>query len=207
MLRLVSTAGDPPVLEVADGPGLALPGLTLRPLARGETAPLMRVFRGLSARSRYLRFLTGIPELRPDLLTRLADVDHDRHGCWVVSFAGEPVAIGRYIRSREDPHTADVALEVVDACQGVGLGRLTVQVLAAAAADAGVTTLSFLADETNTAVRRLTAAFPGARLTVEYGVLSGSAPIPDLPRVDAAQVAHVARWAREAAVLRAEEAA
>jgi GNAT superfamily N-acetyltransferase len=65
------------------------------------------------------------------------------------------VGIGRSIRTATDPAVAEIALEVVDACQGLGLGRLLFEVIGAAAADIGITPFQWLVDEANYRVRRL----------------------------------------------------
>lgn len=82
-----------------------------------------RVFAGMSERSRRARYLSGMPALTPGVLATLSDVDHDRHGSWLASVGSDPVGIGRYIRTVDDPAVAEIALEVVDRYQSHGLGR------------------------------------------------------------------------------------
>jgi hypothetical protein len=80
----MTTAADGgPALEVAPEPWSLLSEVTVTPLARGDVGAIQQVFDGLSPGSRYLRFLTPTPALAPALADRLAEVDHDRHGCWV----------------------------------------------------------------------------------------------------------------------------
>jgi GNAT superfamily N-acetyltransferase len=189
MMRMRTAADGSPIVEVEDRPGLLLPRVVLRPLDRGETAPLERVFAGLSLRSRRMRFLTGTPSLGP------AVVDQDRHGAWVASVGSDPVAIGRYITTKDDPAVAEIALEVVDRYQSHGLGGLLVDVIGAAAADVGVTTLLWLMDETNLRVRHLAVTLQG-RFRLEYGVIEGTTALPVVPELDAAQIVRCARAAR-----------
>jgi len=189
LLALVLAIGVMLVLAIA------VERVVLRPLDRGETAPLERVFAGLSLRSRRMRFLTGMPSLGPTVLHGLADVDQDRHGCWVASVGSDPVAIGRYATTRNDPAVAEIALEVVDRYQSHGLGGLLVDVVAAAAADVGVTTLRWLMDETNLRVRHLAVSLQG-RFRLEHGVIEGTTRLPLVPELDAAQIVRCARVAR-----------
>ena len=195
MMRTSAAADGWPLVEVENRPGLLLPRVVLRPLSRGETAPLERVFAGLSARSRRLRFLTAMPSLEPAVLHGLADVDQERHGCWVASVGSDPVGIGRYIRTTDDPEVAEIALEVVDRYQSHGLGRLLVDVVGAAAADVGVTRLLWLMDETNLRIRHLAVPLRG-RFRQEYGVIEATTGLPVVPELDAAQIVRCARAAR-----------
>jgi GNAT superfamily N-acetyltransferase len=199
----LTTAGDcRPVLQAGTEPWLLLPGVTVAPLVPGDVRPLQEVFDGLSPASRQLRFLAGMPFLSPALAAQLADVDHDAHGCWVARIGDRPVGIGRYIRTAGNPAVAEVALEVVDVHQGHGLGRLLLDVLGAAAADAGITSFLWLMDEANRRVRRLAAPL-GGRFTLEHGVLEGTTPLPQVAPLDAAAIVRCARAARRCAGRRA----
>ena len=191
-----------PVLEARGRPGSLLPVLTVDPLGRGDVRPLQQVFDGLSPRSRQMRFLGAMPYLAPELLDRLADVDHDAHGCWVAYLGVEPIGIGRYIRTADDPAVAEIALEVVDACQGQRVGRLLLDVVGAAAADVGVTSLLWLMDEDNRRVRRLAGPL-GGWFTLAYGALEGTTALPLVSPIDAAHVMRCARAARRRAADRA----
>jgi GNAT superfamily N-acetyltransferase len=198
MLRVRSGADGGPVVEVVDRPGLLLPRVTLRPLDHGERGPLERVFAGLSAESRQLRYLSGVPELSVSMLRSLTDVDHDRHGAWAAFAGPEPVAVARYVRLATEPAVAEVAMEVVDRCQGHGVGRLLIEVIAAAAADAGVTQLMWLMDVDNVRMRHLVVPLRG-RFRFERGTLEGRTGLPAVPETDAAQVVRLARIARRRA--------
>ena len=201
MFTIETAADGSPFLEVADRPGLLVPEVAVRPLRHGEAGPVEEVFAGLSAYSRQMRFLAGVPVLTDSMQQLLTDVDHDRHGCWVVTVAGEPVALGRYVRLEDPPHVAEIALEVVDRYQARGLGRLLRDVVAAAAADAGITSFYWMMDAANDPVRNLAVPLGGAFL-VEDGVLEGTTPLPAVDPIDAARVARVARAARRGTAVR-----
>jgi GNAT superfamily N-acetyltransferase len=194
----LTTAHGAPALQVENRSGLALPRVVVRPLAPGETEPLQTVFDGLSAHSRWMRFLAGVPRLLPSVLRTLSDVDGDRHGCWVAELDGEPLGIGRYIRSAADPSVAEVAFEVADRCQGLGLGRLLLDVVGTAAADVGVTTLMWVMDPNNLRIRQLAGTL-GARFEMDDDVLEGRSRVPELPTVEACRVIRCARLARRSA--------
>ena len=200
MLTIATAADGSPFLEVVDRPGLLLPGIAIRPLGRHEAAPVLEVFAGMSTHSRRMRFLTAVPVMTDSMLQRLTDIDHDVHGCWVATVGAEAVGLGRYVRLAEEPGTAEVALDVVDRYQGHGLGKLLLEVVGAAAAIAGATSLYWVMDPANTRIRRLADPL-GGRFALDYDALEGTTPLPPVDCLDAARVARVARSARRRAAL------
>jgi RimJ/RimL family protein N-acetyltransferase len=111
----------------------------LRPLQRHERAPVLTVFRGLGERSRRRRFLGPKPRLSARELETLTDVQRGRHEAIVATDpgTGRPVAIARFVRDTSDRSVAEVAFEVVDACQGRGVGRRLARELGLRARRAG----------------------------------------------------------------------
>jgi GNAT superfamily N-acetyltransferase len=96
-----------------------------RPLVQADRATVVRLFAGLSAKSRFRRFNTLRASLTDDQLTSLFDLDYHDRFAWAVEVTCDgsttPVAVGRYARyigSRR----ADVALTIRDHWQGRGLG-------------------------------------------------------------------------------------
>lgn len=100
------------------------PAIRLRRLVRGESAPVLDVFRGLSERSRRLRFHGPKPRLGDAELEQLVDLGRSgREAVAAVDVAtGRTVGIGRLARGSDDAE-AEVAFAVVDAWQGRGVGR------------------------------------------------------------------------------------
>jgi GNAT superfamily N-acetyltransferase len=194
------------LVRAADRPGLRLAAVWLRPLTCGETDVIEQVFAAMSAESRRLRFLAPVPRLTARALRRLADVDHNVHGCWVAFVDGAPAGLGRYVRLPQDPAAADLALDVADGVQGKGLGKLLLATVLAAAGDAGVRSLVWLADAANEPVRRLGLQH-GARLAIEGTLVEGRASITPLYDTHTAEVAQLARKARLAAATQSPEAA
>lgn len=194
------------LVRACDRPDLRLAAVWLRPLSPGDTDVIEQVFLGMSAESRRRRFLAPVPRLTARAVSRLADVDHDVHGCWVASVRGAPVGLGRYVRLPEDPAAADVALDVVDELQGNGLGKLLLATVVAAAGDAGVRSLVWLAYAANAPVRRLGLQHD-ARFSVEGGLVEGRAGITAVYDAHASAVSRLARAARLAAATQPPEAA
>ncbi len=111
----------------------------LRPLQRHERAPVLTVFRGHGERSRRRRVHGPKPRLSARELEALTDVQRGRHEAIVAAdpATGRAVAIARFVRDTSDGSVAEVAFEVVDACQGRGVGRRLARELGLRARRAG----------------------------------------------------------------------
>lgn len=149
---------------------------TLRPLRTGETAPLLAVFDGMSADSRALRYLTGLPRMPRALMSMLSAVDDDRHVAWLASIDGEPVGIARYVRLPGCTTTAEIAFEVVDRHHGRGLGTVLVDTVTTVAAARGVRRVQGTMAASNTASRRLLERV-GAPARLVDGLLEAAGPL------------------------------
>lgn len=114
----------------------------LAPLGPGDAAGLRAGFAQLSAESRKRRFLHPKATLSDAELRYLTHVDQRDHLAWGAhDLSVKPVAgigVARCIRMPDDPRSAEVALTVVDAYQGRGVGRLLLERLAAAARRQGI---------------------------------------------------------------------
>jgi GNAT superfamily N-acetyltransferase len=108
--------------------------VTLRELGPDEHDVLDAVFAGLSATSRQRRFHAAVPRLSGPMRRHLGAVDGHRHIA-VAAFAaaaGAPIGIARLAGfGCGPPGRVELAVEVVDAWQGRGVGsRLVREVLA-----------------------------------------------------------------------------
>jgi len=112
--------------------------ITIRPLRAGDTETVARVFNGLSARSRRLRFGGAKNVLTPCELDELARVDGAHHVLVAHGPDGEAVGIARLARAEDDRETAEIAFAVADAWQRNGIGTALLEELAAAARAAGI---------------------------------------------------------------------
>jgi RimJ/RimL family protein N-acetyltransferase len=129
----------------------------LRPLERGDRASLLEIFNGLGDRSRQQRFLTPKPRLTESDLRHLTAVDdHDHVAVLAVTAEdGRPVGVARFFRDPTQPDAADVAVAVVDAWQGRGIGTMLTQALARHAATVGVRRFTLVTATDNEAAHRL----------------------------------------------------
>jgi RimJ/RimL family protein N-acetyltransferase len=155
----------------------AAPRIRVRPLTPSDRDLIARIFDGLSPNSRLLRFLAPMPRLPRRMLDALAAVDGAHHAAWVAVVDDEPVGVVRWVRDADEPRRAEIAIEVVDAHQGRGIGRRLVGIAVAEAAERGVERLTFDIDERNVAATALVAAF-GGRTRYEDGLLTGEITTP-----------------------------
>lgn len=127
-------------IELRDGSRVRI-----RQAHRTDRDLLARGFERLSPESRYRRFLTPMHELDQKTLRYLTDLDHrDHEAMFALDESGEGVGVARYVRSAVRPDTAEVAVAVVDAWQGRGLGTLLLQAISVRARDEGVRTFTAL---------------------------------------------------------------
>jgi len=129
------------------------PGLIVRPLRQGDAETVAAVFERLGESSRRNRFNGPKPRLSTAELEHLAAVDATRH-VLVAYLEGDerPVAIARLVR---DGSSAEIAFEVADEHQRLGIGSaLTAELLADARA-AGITEVTALVASDNAAAASL----------------------------------------------------
>ena len=111
--------------------------------AKPADAPAVRLLlRGLSDRSRWLRFFSACPDLA-QAARWATEVDNDRRYGLVATVERDGRVVGHAGLERESdrPERAEVALEIADAMQGKGLGTVLLCQLAEAANELGIQVL------------------------------------------------------------------
>jgi GNAT superfamily N-acetyltransferase len=143
-----------------------------RPVQPDDDVLFRRLWPRLSPETVYRRFHSPIHDLPRETVRRLVTVDHDRREAVAAIVGGEVVGVARYDRSPTDPATAEFAIVVEDAWQGMGLGRQLLTELIELATVRGVTTLTATVQRDNDRVigliRRL---LPRAQSTPDAEVL------------------------------------
>ncbi|GAA1270214.1 GNAT family N-acetyltransferase [Saccharothrix xinjiangensis] len=141
--------------------------MKVRELHRAEAGEVVdTVFRGLSPRSRYLRFHAPVPRLTAAMRARLTDLDGRGRAAVVAESRRAPVGIARLVATGED--AAEVAVAVVDPWQRRGVGTRLVTALGELAGDLRYTELhGDVLGENAAMLRVVRRVFPGARLTRE----------------------------------------
>ena len=134
--------------------------ITIREIRADDKDLLVAGYARLSERSRLGRFLGPKPRLTKSDLRYLTEVDGVSHVALVAVLADRPshlVGVGRFVRLKDDPDTAEFAIVVGDALQGQGLGGHLADLLAARAVEVGVKRFTATVLSENEAVQRLIA--------------------------------------------------
>ncbi len=115
--------------------------VTIRPIAAGDKQELQDGLHRLSEEAVQRRFLVPKVRFTKAELRYLTEVDGHDHVALVVEserWPGMIVAVARYVRLNADPDTAEAAIVVADALQGLGLGTQLAKRLATAAGVHGI---------------------------------------------------------------------
>jgi GNAT superfamily N-acetyltransferase len=130
----------------------------LAPVLPEDRHRLEAAFDLLSDRSRHFRFFRRSDRLTEAELRNFTDVDQVDHVAWCALDTPDPpfdgLASARMIRDRDDPRTAEVAVTVLDSCQGLGLGTVMLGILVLRARMLGVDRLRAVTLPENEVVRR-----------------------------------------------------
>src|SRR5262245_48001996 len=115
--------------------------ITLRPVLPQDAVLLQDYVQSLSSEARYMRFMRGLRELSPGMLTELTSVDYQMHVALIATVAIDGVetiiAEAHYVADEQDALACEFALSVADDWQRRGLGVMLVERLARDAAAAG----------------------------------------------------------------------
>lgn len=164
-------------LELRDGTRVRL-----RPIVSDDKPALVAGFARLSPESRYRRFMTAIDALTPQQLVYLTEIDYVNHFAWIAFAIDQPgtpgLGVGRYVRLKEVPDSAEAAVAVVDEYHNHGLGTLLLEALATTALENAISRFRFYVLEDNRPMLEVLHRL-GARFSLdEPGVLWGELDIP-----------------------------
>ncbi|MDX1449563.1 MAG: GNAT family N-acetyltransferase [Acidimicrobiia bacterium] len=154
--------------------------IDLRPVTPDDKPLLADGFARLSERARYLRFLAPADRLTPAQLAYLSEVDHHDHVAWGALDGGAAAGVARFVRYQDEPSSADVAITVLDAYQGRGVGRTLLEVLGVSARARGISQFHFDVLSENAAMLGLLSSF-GATRTDEGEVVHLVADVARFP--------------------------
>jgi acetyltransferase len=126
---------------------------SIRPI-RPEDAAIERDFvHGLSEQSKFLRFMFGLKDLSPSMLSRFTQIDYDREIALIAVIPegeGErQIGVARYT-TLPDGETCEFAIVVADEWQGKGLARRLFARLISAARDRRLRTMTGVTLRENT---------------------------------------------------------
>jgi RimJ/RimL family protein N-acetyltransferase len=138
--------------------------VVIRPITADDKALLVRGMASLSPQSARLRFLAPKHRLTLSELRYLTEVDHVDHYALIAVLADDPTTmagVGRWVRDREHPDAAEVAVVVGDCYQRQGLGTALGAALADGARALGIARFNAAMLTENTAAQRLFAHISG----------------------------------------------
>lgn len=160
--------------------------LELRPIKATDRAALAEGFRRLSPRSRYRRFLAPKPALDDSELDFFTECDGWNHYAIVAALPAdvegkaEGVGVARFVRSKDDPEVAELAIVVADDWQGKGIGSRLLKRIVAAAGERGIQRVSATALADNEQVRGLLAEYKEVtQLDCQRGIMEFTIPVPE----------------------------
>jgi protein lysine acetyltransferase len=137
--------------------GLAM---TVRPIRPDDKQRLAAGHDLMSPETQRLRYLMPKPRLSGAELRYLTEVDGNDHVAFVAVADAMPEAtlgVGRFVRDAERPDTAEFAIVVADAFQGLGIGTAIAERLADAAVERGIRHFSATVLHENVAIQQLLA--------------------------------------------------
>lgn len=145
------TEAEPELITTRDGSKLSV-----RPIRPADREEFLRAFAHLGDESRYRRFLRPIRHLTEAEVRYFTEVDHRDHEALIaLTSDGEIVAVGRYIRLKDEPTEAEVAVTVADDWQRRGVGGAVLRLLAEHARQAGIETFEAICLAENKDMRQL----------------------------------------------------
>jgi acetyltransferase len=151
----------------------------MRPYGVADLDRLRRMSGLLSPQSLYTRFFTGTPRIPEIYVRALHTIDHWDHDALIAMIDGEIVGIAEYVRDREDPERAEIAVLIADRWQRHGVARCLVGYLAHLAERRGIT--EFSADVmlgNAAALGAISVGWPAARPRRDDGAARFRLPLP-----------------------------
>src|SRR5690242_8826717 len=144
----------------------------LRPVASDDRERIQNGMMVLSSESRYFRFFTSAARLSDQQLSYFTEVDQLNHVAWVALDAISPkhpgIGSARFIRLKEEPTVAEMALTVIDDYQRRGLGTMLLALLCVLAGANGVRVLRAVVAGENTTMLKWLCRL-GAAVSFEQG--------------------------------------
>lgn len=140
---------------------------TVRPIHPDDAQMLQALVRGLSAESRYFRFISSLAELSPAMLARFTLIDYDREMALVAVFKERKadaqgviteteriIGVSRYI-TNPDQTSCEFSLVVADDFSGKGLGSRLMESIMEVAREKGLSEIEGLVLAKNPAMLKL----------------------------------------------------
>jgi RimJ/RimL family protein N-acetyltransferase len=157
----------------------------IRPLQPGDRDSILEGFQRISPHSRYLRYSSARTTLTKEELDTLTCPD-DGH-CLALGAADLDksshygIGVARYMACKDEPHTAELAIVIVDEYQGRGLGSFMLNLLISNARQNGFHTLcGYVLPENRAMLRMLRRAHAVFRY-LDGGMIRADIPLLSTP--------------------------
>ena len=129
-------------MSVCASPSITVAGglrLAVRSVTAADRDAQGALFARMSQESRHMRFLSSKSEFSLHELAYLTDIDHLCHEALAAidERDGAMVGVARYVWIDDRPRTAEMAAEVVDDLQGLGIGTALAELTVKRAHDNG----------------------------------------------------------------------
>jgi RimJ/RimL family protein N-acetyltransferase len=146
------------IVELRDGTRALI-----RPIQPSDATRLNEGFQNASTRSIFMRFLGPQPRLSQRQLDYLTTVDHVHHEALIAvdPDTGQSFGTARYVRSEEEPESAEFAVGIGDQWMRIGLGTALLTALVERARADGIVRFTGLIHADNVAIKRLIAKVAG----------------------------------------------
>jgi acetyltransferase len=115
----------------------------VRPIRPDDAQMLQALVQGVSAESRYMRFVSALTELPAPMLARLTLIDYDREMALVALQEDRIVGVSRIV-TNPDQASCEFSLLVADEMAGKGLGSRLMEGIMAVARDKGLSEIDGL---------------------------------------------------------------
>jgi len=118
--------------------------MRLRLAGPGDRDALVAAFEQLSPESRFHRWLYVKRSFSEEELAEILAPENEDHVAIVAAELGPEgeevsgIGMARFVRVPEDPEAAEIAITIVDAWQGLGIGRILLHRLLAAMSERGI---------------------------------------------------------------------
>ncbi len=140
--------------------------LLVRPVRPDDLDRVLDFFGRLSRRTISYRMLGPVVPMGAEATRRLVDIDYDERLVLLAVLGDAVIGVAEYSRLPDRPDRADVAFTVEDGFQGIGLGGLLLEHIAAAGRERGITVFEADVLAENLPMLR---AFQGSGYRVEFG--------------------------------------
>jgi GNAT superfamily N-acetyltransferase len=148
--------------------------LEIRPITPDDKGELEAAIEQSSDEAIYRRFLNPHGRLTASELRYFTEVDHHDHEALLAidPATGHSVGVARYVRDKQQPDSAEIAMAVLEAWQGRGVGKFLIRHLAERARAEGITRFTALMLAGNAPMRHVLADLGElAVLDVEPGTI------------------------------------